>query len=515
LVSSAGIVDNASREFELKAQLSEAEFSGLAHWLATHSGNARQQFLRSTYFDTSDLALKTNGISLRIREKAGTLLQTLKLKTKVTGGVSNPVEIEFPVESRDPQISAIEDAKLRKAVEKAIGGKELRRAFSTEIDRTTLVLSRDGGEAELALDKGKVISGENSAAICEAELELLKGDSDTLLEIAAQVFAEIPIRFGTQSKATRGYKLICPTQDVVPQPFKSWHADLDKGMTVPEAFARICGAAADQILRNRDAFFVNDDPECAHQMRIGMRRLRAALHAFRTEIDSDALRTLGRSIRDLGRIVGECRDRDVLLADIAVPALRHFADREAAQALEALLAESTAREREAVRRELPQLNWNGALLRLALISHGAGWRPANEKSQLTIFARRSLDKSWKKAEKQARKLESLDEEQRHRLRKDLKALRYKAEFFASLYPTGKSRRFVKGLRELQDVFGYLNDVVLARRLPEVIEAGKAEESAIASAAGFVLGWHQAIAEQAWVHAGERWKHLKSLPKFWT
>jgi triphosphatase len=282
-------------------------------------------------------------------------------------------------------------------------------------------------------------------------------------------------------------------------------------MTIAEAFARICGAAADQILRNREALLVNDDPECAHQMRIGMRRLRAALHAFRPEIDSDELRALGRSVRDLGRIVGQTRDRDVLLADIARPALAQFNDSETARRLEDMLRESAAAEREAVRRELPQLAWNGTLLRLALISHGAGWKAPESETSLIDFARHSLEKSWKKAAKQARALVSLDEEQRHRLRKDLKVLRYKSEFFAPLFPAGKSRRFIKRLRELQDVFGYLNDVVLARKLPDVIEAGSADDPSIASATGFILGWHQAIAEREWVNAGERWKQLRNLP----
>lgn len=509
------MVDDVSREFELKASLSAEEFDGLAHWLSQRNGEARRQFLRSTYFDTPDLALYSNRISLRIREKGGTLLQTLKLKTKVSGGISNPVEIEFPVSSASPQIGKVEDPKLRKLVEKAIGGSKLQPAFATEIDRTTLILSKNGGKAELAIDKGRVVSGEKCDPICEAELELIDGDADSFLEIATQVFAEIPLRFGTQSKAVRGYKLVTAAPAEIPAPDKAWHAHLAADMTIAEAFARICGAAADQILRNRDALLVNDDPECAHQMRIGMRRLRAALHAFRAEIDSEALRALGRSVRDLGRIVGETRDRDVLLADIARPALAQFNDSETARKLEDMLGESAAAEREAVRRELPQLGWNGTLLRLALISHGAGWKAPESETPLIDFARHSLEKSWKKAAKQARALGSFDEEQRHRLRKDLKVLRYKSEFFAPLFPAGKSRRFIKRLRELQDVFGYLNDVVLARKLPDVIEAGGTDDPAIASATGFILGWHQAIAEREWVNAGERWKQLRNLPKFWT
>lgn len=509
------MVDNASREFELKLELDECELDGLKHSLAAGKLAAHQQFLKSTYFDTPDMRLQADGIALRIREKGGQLLQTVKLKTSVKGGISNPVEFEFPVNSGAPQIAAIENGKARKTLEKAIGGRELRPVFVTEIDRTTLVLENDGARAELALDKGKIVSGKKKAAICEAELELLSGGVDTFMEFAKQAFAEIPVRFGSQSKAERGYRLVASTKAEKPAPFKSWQADLKADMTIPEAFSLICGAAADQILRNRDALLVSDDPECAHQMRIGIRRLRAALHAFRSAIDSEDLRILDRSIRDLGRIVGETRDRDVLLADIAMPVLGRISDKDTARELEQILNEIAISERDAVRREMEQLSWNGVLFKLALISFGAGWQPPEEPANLVEFARKALEKSWKKAQKHARDLDRLNEEQRHRLRKDLKGLRYKAEFFASLFPAGRSRRFIERLRDLQDVFGYLNDVVLARRLPEVINADKAAKPAIASATGFIVGWHNAVSEQEWLQASERWKQLRKLPKFWT
>ena len=48
------------------------------------------------------------------------------------------------------------------------------------------------------------------------------------------------------------------------------------------------------------------------------------------------------------------------------------------------------------------------------------------------------------------------------MRKALKTLRYATELFASLYPEESTRQFIKETRSLQEVFGYLNDVVAAR-----------------------------------------------------
>ena len=36
-------------------------------------------------------------------------------------------------------------------------------------------------------------------------------------------------------------------------------------------------------------------------------------------------------------------------------------------------------------------------------------------------------------------------------------MRYTAEFFASLYPEGDTRAYIKQIRGLQEVFGYLNE----------------------------------------------------------
>jgi CHAD domain len=82
------------------------------------------------------------------------------------------------------------------------------------------------------------------------------------------------------------------------------------------------------------------------------------------------------------------------------------------------------------------------------------------------------------------------------MRKALKGLRYTCEFFLSLYPEPKANLFLKEIRALQDVFGYLNDVVAARRLGAICagESGEAQR-----AAAYILGWHSAQAKLARRH----------------
>lgn len=100
------------------------------------------------------------------------------------------------------------------------------------------------------------------------------------------------------------------------------------------------------------------------------------------------------------------------------------------------------------------------------------------------------------------------------MRKALKMLRYTAEFFASLYPRRVTERFVRELRSLQEVFGYLTDVAAAARLGAICHEACADSREAQRAAGYVLGWHNAEAARAWKGAQKGWRKLARQPRFW-
>ena len=62
-----------------------------------------------------------------------------------------------------------------------------------------------------------------------------------------------------------------------------------------------------------------DDPEGAHQLRIGLRRLRNALRALRPLVGRGSLRAFELSARSLGRSVGMLRDAHVMISAIVAP----------------------------------------------------------------------------------------------------------------------------------------------------------------------------------------------------
>ena len=238
-----------------------------------------------------------------------------------------------------------------------------------------------------------------------------------------------------------------------------------------------------------------------------------AIVGMRTLVDSGSLRAFERSAREMGRAVGMLRDADVLLTSIQAPAERLASDKSGFAELRDALLHHRQAKREEVRSVLRGPQWSMLQLYLTL------WpRTLEERVELakpiSKHARRVLHKTWRKAAKLGRKLQRLDTEHRHEMRKALKELRYQAEFFAPLFRERRARRFIEQLRALQNVFGYVNDARMAPRLLEVQREWDAGVTA-ARAASYTVGRHDAEAARVWCSADKLWKELKGSPRFWT
>ncbi len=74
---------------------------------------------------------------------------------------------------------------------------------------------------------------------------------------------------------------------------------------------------------------------------------------------------------------------------------------------------------------------------------------------------------------------------------------------------------MKQLKGLQDILGYLNDVAVAETLTRVVANGHAGNADVQCSIGFVIGWHTARAEDAWLGASAAFKKLENSPRFWV
>jgi triphosphatase len=208
-----------------------------------------------------------------------------------------------------------------------------------------------------------------------------------------------------------------------------------------------------QIETNASGVLRSDEPEFLHQLRVGTRRLRAALRAFRKILVKKDVRRVTRALRKVAPPLGEARDWDVLVARL-----------EAMKASDRLLDRARGR-RAAARRAA----------RRALVSKGfAGIGPAvhgleaeQSSASLAEFGAAALERAHRKLMSEARGVDWSDAEQRHAVRIRMKRLRYSCEFFAPAFSPRRASGYIAALKELQDIFGELNDIAVGRRLLEV------------------------------------------------
>ena len=239
----------------------------------------------------------------------------------------------------------------------------------------------------------------------------------------------------------------------------------------PSPFEELRGRLRHQLAeieRHDPGTRLGRDPESLHDMRVGVRRLRALLRAGRELVASDTVE-LGERLKELGRILGEVRDLDVLLARLDAEAAE-LGGEDAKRAASLLAALRT--ERSGSRSRLL-----GALRSdeyLALLDDTARTIDELEPSGSAAALDELTDKAAAKLRKAVRKLpEEPANEELHAVRKKGKRARYAGEL------AGRDR-LVKRAKKLQDVLGEHQDaVVAAERLRELAAGAEPERALVA------------------------------------
>jgi len=226
------------------------------------------------------------------------------------------------------------------------------------------------------------------------------------------------------------------------------------------ARASIRGAVT-QIRRNSRGARIGKDPEYAHQLRVGTRRLRVCLRLFGSLLAVEHARAIEDDLRWLFQKLGAMREYDVLLADVLGP-LGGTAPTESLAQLADLLRSEREDLAEAARRALSSRRYVRLLRTLrtlpqALSPEGGGKRARK-------WARKRLDRRLHRALALRDVALGPDEVARHELRKELKKLRYAAELMRGLWQPERVKRYLEPLSDVQDVLGTLNDVAVGRSM---------------------------------------------------
>ncbi len=487
-------------------------------------GRSRTTQLTSTYFDTPSDALARARVALRLRRDGRHWLQTVKGPAgEAAGGLTARPEFEWPVAGADLDPLRFATTPFRRTLAKA-EREGLAARFTTDIRRTTIPLAfPDSTMAHLCIDVGEVRTADGGpvrrAAVHEIEIELEAGDPRRLYELAHALAGDLPLAVEPASKAERGYALRKPHAAA---PLRAVDAELSRKASAGEAFAAIVGACLAQVEGNANGVTGDGDPEWIHQMRIGVRRLRACLSLARRSLPPERIEPLRVEWRWLAQALGPARDLDVFVLE-TLPAFREAAERgggsaDLAPALSRLHARAAQQRKEArvqARAAVASPRFMRAMLATAAAAaapdvagtkrggHGKLARSAR------AFARPLLARRHGALLALGANLAHAAPEARHAARLAAKKLRYAAEFFASLYPGKRARAYRRSLAALQEELGAWNDAAVAARLAASL-AGAQSPAAAAFA-----GWAAALGAERSDALLRAWDAFARVRPFWA
>lgn len=448
-------------EIEVKLSASSAMLEALQkhrHLL----GENHQSTLVATYFDTRDARLQRAGAALRIRGDGTHCEQTLKLASS-HGTIVRRQEWNAPVQGALPQPTGF-PAKARSALIRLLQDEPLAPVGTTRIDRTTRRLQYGGSVIEIAFDTGSIEAGARVEPVCELELELVAGNLADMIALALTLPLGADLRWSVRSKAERCHALAydLPVAAAHARPVK-----LVPSMDAAQGLQAIAWNCLEQLLANYPLVIASGDLEALHQARVAIRRLRAAGSLFAEIARDKAAPVLLAEWKAVAAALGPARDLHVLVERVAASAqgrdddVREMLAHLSAQRDRAVASAQALLAAEPFQRLLfQQAAWIEAGEWLERKKETGGVRP------VLSFAAHILSRRQRKLRRVADQLADLSADERHRLRIQVKKLRYAATFFAALFPDKSAAKyqavFARGLERLQDSLGELHDMAVAK-----------------------------------------------------
>jgi CHAD domain-containing protein len=221
-------------------------------------------------------------------------------------------------------------------------------------------------------------------------------------------------------------------------------------------FRQIASGCLEAIDAELALFLSSPSPSGPHKARVALRRLTTCLDAFAPILRKEPRANFRRHAKQIFRALGAVRDSDVSLA-LRAEEEGHGARVKANQ----MLRDKT---RAAFRKE--KAVTFAARLRTAILPGSPLFRQgegalAMRQAPLENYAADILDKAWQECLGHGLKISAMKPLARHDFRKDLKTMRYLAEFFADVFPALNAAPFRNDFRLLQNALGQVNDFEVA------------------------------------------------------
>ncbi|CAO5157322.1 Metal-binding protein [Frankia sp. AiPs1] len=475
--------------------------------------------LEATYYDTDDLRLARNRITLRRRTGGSDAGWHLKLPVRV----GQRDELQLPLDAGGGQIEPAlgtrptPPAEFVDLVAVYARGAQLRPVARLRTLRTARRL-RDAGGADLAEVVDDQVSAQTLGASTtvsswrEIEVELVDGGPEVLDSVGELLLAAGARAAADSSKLAR---LLGPALAAGPGP------DLP---TAPRRLRRkrpagevVQAYLVEQVraLLAADPRVRLDEPEAVHRMRVACRRARSALRIFAPLFPAQTITHLDTELRDLAAALSGARDAEVQLAyfdgrvaDLPAALVAGPVHAVVRAHLDAGMAAGREQALEMLRsdRYLALVDSLIELVRAPLTK--AARKPAG--TALPVLVGRADRGLARRVGAAARLPVGPDrDELLHTARKQAKRLRYAAEIVSPLYGA-KASDLADAAAQAQELLGIHQDATVARDLlRDWGVAAQAEGDATAFTLGVLLGLEECRGRMAERDFFDAWPQISA------
>ncbi|MGZ4625141.1 MAG: CYTH and CHAD domain-containing protein [Kineosporiaceae bacterium] len=488
------------RKFETDPDFSLPDLTGLPGVAQVSAPQVMD--LEATYVDTPDLRLAAHRYALRRR--TGGHDAGWHLKRPRADGFRD--EIQEPL--GDPEQVP---AALRRLIEVYVRGEPLAPVVRIDTRRTATTLRDADGTVllELAADDvtASVIGADGAGgevkAWHELEAELVHGDLDLLDAVTERLETAGARRSSSPSKLARALGDRVRRPDPAQLPLGSAVAALD-------AYLR----QQVEDLRAQDPLVRHDAPDAVHQMRVGCRRLRAVLAAYRPVLDSGPVEPVREELRWLGEVLGAARDSEVVRDRLRGEVAAQPPELVLGPVEQRIVETFGTRYRQAHDRALEEMNGQRYFALLDALDRLVADPPPGPEASLPAgeVIRARLRKTYARTallvdDALAQQDRAQRELRLHEVRKSAKRARYAAEAAGAVLGA-PARGYGKAMKAVQEVLGEHQDSVVAREELRALAVAAYGDGENAFTYGRLHGLEECRAAEALTRFDAAWRTVR-------
>jgi inorganic triphosphatase YgiF len=422
------------------------------------------------YLDTFDWSLMKNKLALRYRVSNGSAMYTLKSIGFIEDGIAKRTEKEIPLDRPVDVPALIQVKRVRKLVDGMIFPRKLIEQVQVCTDRRRYrVTSPEGADIELAFDTSSfslrgLHKPRRAQKLTELEAEIRSGPETALGALASLVSSKFNYPPSSASKlevAIERFKIAIPSK----RPPEKLRIRLDDRVDL--TLRKILTFQFQRLREQLPGVHRDVDTEFVHQARVATRRMRSTLRFFRDAFPESTAAYLQAELKWLGSLFGTVRDLDVFCLNLSrfERQIERFPAKKK-QAFENWIEKDRRAPLKALCQALESPRYVQFERRvLQFLERPLPTRPRAPLAVKTVreVAPVLLKEKFDAVIERGRAvLADPKLKQYHRLRIQMKRLRYLSEFVAPAYE-GALDAFIERAVEIQDCLGELQDTVFTRK----------------------------------------------------